>query len=727
MKAQEFKIKPALWATLFALTLSACGGSDNDTPNADVENSLVSTSETSSDQTDNQQDSESPELSENETANEESVEGDASEPVVSSIAISDITGGVAPQELVDALLGPESNVQVSNIVMSGDARCAGLFSSLDGGAPGFDEGVILSTGTAVSAAGPNISDETTTEFFTPGDAFLDSLLVNEITFDACVLEFDFVCEGANQVRVDYVMGSEEYNEFVEEGVNDVFGFGLNNVNIATIPNSGGLPVTIGNLNCGDPYDPNAPTTPNTPFCDLFNNNDLQDGGPFFNIEADGFTDVLRAEAELQPGINHFKFAVGDTIDQAFDTWVFIRSGSFQCNVPDVTPKNITLLSSKRSFSDSEGNRYANEDIVRYDPETQEFQQYFDGSDMGLGHANVDAFITLESGDILISLSKDKVLQDFGKLKDEDIVRFKPASLGEDTSGTFEPFFVAEENGLVCEDKKEEPPCGCTCPCDCGESDGKKHKGGDVCTCDCQCKMKGDTQSNSCETHKKPFANNDFLAEKGDGYSGYENDSQNVCSCERSKPEEYYAPLNFEKGNKKKCKAIDIDALDVFEGIVTGSDADNDGILNSEDACPLDAGNDADGDGLCGNYILYLSLTESITINGVTFDDEDIIAYEEATGTYSMYFDGSDVGLKKSDVDALKLLENGNILISLKRDAIIDGLGEVSDEDIIVFEPTSLGDETSGIFTMVEIDGSEIGVMSCKDLDFDGVDQLMIAE
>lgn len=258
---------------------------------------------------------------------------------LSSVAQLDVnslnSGAINEQDVVDELLGVGASVAVSNILITGDTRCIGTFTGGNGlgsGALGFDAGAILSSGQAIDAAGPNQSDETTSEFSQPGDPFLDTFNLGENTFDACVIEFDFECPtGTDSVSVDYVMGSEEYNEFVGPfGGNDVFAFALNGTNISTIPTSGGLPVAIANLNCENPYNPLAPVSPNSPFCDFFINNDLQDGGGSINIEADGLTTVLTAQGNIVSGVNHMKFAVADVLDEAFDTWVFLKRGSFQC-------------------------------------------------------------------------------------------------------------------------------------------------------------------------------------------------------------------------------------------------------------------------------------------------------------------------------------------------------------------------------------------------------------
>ncbi|RMG94696.1 MAG: hypothetical protein D6706_13420 [Chloroflexi bacterium] len=75
----------------------------------------------------------------------------------------------------------------------------------------------------------------------------------------------------------------------------------------------------------------------------------------------------------------------------------------------------------------------------------------------------------------------------------------------------------------------------------------------------------------------------------------------------------------------------------------------------------------------------------------------------------MYFDGSDVGLNRNDVDAFAILSDGTLLISVNRDATIGGLA-VDDADIIRFIPTSLGSSTSGTFEMY-FDGSDVGLDS----------------
>lgn len=243
------------------------------------------------------------------------------------IVTEDLDGGaLTATDLADTLLGGGSDANVSGVSYTGADLAAGTFSGgLD--AVGFDSGVILSTGQVADVVGPNISDSTTTDFGTPGDPDLDTLIPGFETFDAAVLEFDFECPGIDVISFQYVFASEEYNEFVNSPFNNVFGFFLNGVNIALLPD-GVTPVAINNVNIGNPEDNSPASNP-----EFFINNDTDDNGidnSSINIEADGLTVVLGAQANINAGSNHIKLGVSDAGDSVLDSWVFIKEGSFQC-------------------------------------------------------------------------------------------------------------------------------------------------------------------------------------------------------------------------------------------------------------------------------------------------------------------------------------------------------------------------------------------------------------
>ena len=111
--------------------------------------------------------------------------------------------------------------------------------------------------------------------------------------------------------------------------------------------------------------------------------------------------------------------------------------------------------------------------------------------------------------------------------------------------------------------------------------------------------------------------------------------------------------------------------------------------------------------------LLLSFDTAGGFPGVTgtVDDSDIVLFTgtggvNTVGTFSLYFDGSDVGLTTNgeDVDAVERLANGNLLISTVNSVTVSVAGE--DEDLLEFVPTTLGGVTAGTFSLY-FDGSDV--------------------
>ena len=106
--------------------------------------------------------------------------------------------------------------------------------------------------------------------------------------------------------------------------------------------------------------------------------------------------------------------------------------------------------------------------------------------------------------------------------------------------------------------------------------------------------------------------------------------------------------------------------------------------------------------------IYVSSTTSGNAGGVGFQDEDVIAYDTATGVWSMTFDGSDVGLAPTDVDGFSLvsLDPFHAYLSFRAPATIAGVGQVDDSDVVSFIGTA-GPDTVGVFDLV-FDASSAG-------------------
>jgi hypothetical protein len=122
--------------------------------------------------------------------------------------------------------------------------------------------------------------------------------------------------------------------------------------------------------------------------------------------------------------------------------------------------------------------------------------------------------------------------------------------------------------------------------------------------------------------------------------------------------------------------------------------------------------------------VLISTTSNPSVPGVTGADEDILVFTPTTlgdvtsGTWAMYFDGSDVGLADSsaeDIDAVDVQANGDIFVSTIGDFSVSGISGAN-EDVFICTPISLGSTTACNFsTALYFDGSAWG------LDANGLD------
>jgi hypothetical protein len=107
-------------------------------------------------------------------------------------------------------------------------------------------------------------------------------------------------------------------------------------------------------------------------------------------------------------------------------------------------------------------------------------------------------------------------------------------------------------------------------------------------------------------------------------------------------------------------------------------------------------------------LLYVSPSSNGSVGGVTFADEDILSYDSQTGTWKMYFDGSDVGLSSLNVRDFHINSDGSILFALNNATTLTGPGSVAPTDIVKFTPTSTGDITAGTFSLY-FKGANVGL------------------
>jgi hypothetical protein len=104
----------------------------------------------------------------------------------------------------------------------------------------------------------------------------------------------------------------------------------------------------------------------------------------------------------------------------------------------------------------------------------------------------------------------------------------------------------------------------------------------------------------------------------------------------------------------------------------------------------------------------MSFNSNTALPGVgTVTDDDIVSYDETTGTWALEFDGSDVGLTQ-DIDGFAILPGGDFLISMQAAGSAGGVS-FDDSDVLRFTGTG-GPNTSGTLSLY-FDGSDVGLTS----------------
>ena len=248
-----------------------------------------------------------------------------------------VNGTFTPAQLVDTLLG--TGVTASGVTYIGNVNCRGTFNGALSNI-GFSSGVLLTCGNLTNAIGPNNLSGASVGNALPGDPDLNIIMSPTLSYDATILEFDFI-PTSDTVKFNYVFASEEYMEYVSTapgGINDGFGFFISGPgisgpfsggaeNIALVPGTS-LPVTMFNLNL---------YTNSAYYFDNGNGMGTGTAPDGATVQYDGFTVPLTAVAAVQCGATyHIKLAVGDGGDGILDSGVFLEEGSF-------TSQGVTII------------------------------------------------------------------------------------------------------------------------------------------------------------------------------------------------------------------------------------------------------------------------------------------------------------------------------------------------------------------------------------------------
>lgn len=236
------------------------------------------------------------------------------------------------EQLVRDVLINNTCASVSNISVLGGNFASGnqsygFFNAGTSGFP-FANGIILSTGRAIAAQGPNdslLDDGQGMNWL--GDPDLETALEINNSVDATILEFDFIPLG-NKISFDYILSSEEYHDNAPCRYSDGFAFLLKEVgstddyqNLAIIPGTS-TPVKVTSV---------RPQIGGNGGCDAQNEEYF---GGFNGTEHptnfNGQTVAMTAQSDVTPGVlYHIKLVVADEGNYRYDSAIFLEGGSFK--------------------------------------------------------------------------------------------------------------------------------------------------------------------------------------------------------------------------------------------------------------------------------------------------------------------------------------------------------------------------------------------------------------
>jgi gliding motility-associated-like protein len=235
--------------------------------------------------------------------------------------------GISAQTIENTLGTNFSKVTVKNMNCS-DGAFAAFDLPVDNNSLGLKKGLLLTTGNASLAKGPNdLEDEGLPLAGVSGDSDLNFMSLEQgnlqLSFDACVIEME-VFANTDELNFEYVFGSEEYPEWVGDEFNDIFAFFIsgpgitgnpligNKQNIALLPGKN-EPVQISSVNDQTNWQ-------------FYRNNTEGQTLQYDGMTSDlmGIKKSLTARSKVTPCNTYkLKLAIADRADRNFDSGVFV--------------------------------------------------------------------------------------------------------------------------------------------------------------------------------------------------------------------------------------------------------------------------------------------------------------------------------------------------------------------------------------------------------------------
>ena len=263
-----------------------------------------------------------------------------------------------PSTLVkEVLLSDTPGIDLLGVSYFGASPAIGSFEARLQYNDMMPSGIILSTGSVMDATGPNESGHTSGSNYYPGKESLSVLAGNKATRDAASLKLQFRAL-SDSISFRYLFASEEYPEYVNRGVNDVFGFFLTDKTTGKRQNLAVLDDGITTI-CVD----NIHSRKNKRLFikgGLWTTSNLEawksdsaTGERALFLEYDGFTVILSAGVALVPGrLYELEMAIADVGDTVYDSAIFLEAGSFRANGKPLDPLNpdLVMLFDNRIFT-----------------------------------------------------------------------------------------------------------------------------------------------------------------------------------------------------------------------------------------------------------------------------------------------------------------------------------------------------------------------------------------
>lgn len=124
-------------------------------------------------------------------------------------------------QMINGFFG-NNGFTISNITYSGTPASLAFFEGSQSNI-GLNAGLLITSGNAELAIGPNSLPNAGAAMNVPGSSWLDALIPGYQTVDASIIEMDIV-PASDSLAFYYVFSSEEYLEYVGTQFNDIFAF-----------------------------------------------------------------------------------------------------------------------------------------------------------------------------------------------------------------------------------------------------------------------------------------------------------------------------------------------------------------------------------------------------------------------------------------------------------------------------------------------------------------------